>query len=190
MEELESLSHLLDKPADYRKTLGEYVRSAENDLRSLEEELARDRLLGQQTSPKQQLHQEHRQHLSLLAGLERTSAEEFSNLIAEARRHADELFGQASGQPAALVAQAVDYRWTRELAEQSRATAFSRELLAYEASPNLYMMDRWLDVWDQVLPTLPKYVLGVDRQKVEIWLNWERTGGVMEGALPSTPPGK
>jgi regulator of protease activity HflC (stomatin/prohibitin superfamily) len=192
LEELESLFHLLDKPADYpyQKALAEYVRLAENDLDSLEAELARERLLGQPTSPKQQLHQDHLRHLSLLRALERTTAEDISTLIAEARRHADELFAQAVGKPAALVAQAVDYRWTRELAEQSRATAFGRELLAYEASPNLYMLDRWLDVWDQVLPAIPKYVLGVDRQKVEVWLNLERTAGVMEGAMSSTPPGK
>jgi len=48
------------------------------------------------------------------------------------------------------------------------------------------MLDRWLDVWDEVLPDLTKYVLGVDREKIEVWLNWERIPGVMEGALPET----
>jgi regulator of protease activity HflC (stomatin/prohibitin superfamily) len=187
LEELEGLSHLRDKPADYQKTLGEDIRLAENDLSSLDEELARDRLLGQQISSKLQLRQDHQEHLLLLRRLEKWTDVDYSALIADARRRADELFDQASGQPAALVAQAVDYRWTRELAEQSRATAFSRELLAYQASPNIYMLDRWLDVWDQVLPGITKYVLGVDREKIEIWLNLERTPGVLEGSLPITP---
>ena len=43
------------------------------------------------------------------------------------------------------------------------------------------MLDRWLNVWDEVLPNVNKYVLGVDRNKVEIWLNWERETDLMSG---------
>ena len=184
LEELEALSHLRDKPDDYARALAEYVGVAENDAASLDAELARERLLGQQAPAKQQLRQDHAAHLALLQDLQKSSEPDYPSLTAAARAHADELFDEASGQPAALVAQAVSYRWTRELAEQSRAAAFSRELLAYQASPNIYMLDRWLDVWDEVLPDITKYVLGVDRNKIEVWLNWERTPGVMEGALP------
>ena len=186
LEELEALSHLRDKADDYDRALAEYTRGAANDLASLDEELARERLLGQQSPAKQQLRQDHQEHLELLRGLAGNGKADYAALIATARSRADALFDQASGQPAALVAQATDYRWTREMAEKSRAGAFARELLAYQASPNIYMLDRWLDVWDEVLPDLTKYVLGVDRQKIEVWLNWERTPGVMEGALPET----
>ncbi len=186
LEELEALSHLQDKPEDYRRTLTEYIAVAANDVASLDEELARERLLGQQVPAKQQLRQDHQEHLELLRGLVGQEQADYPGLIAAARSHADGLFDQASGQPAALVAQAVDYRWTREMGEQSRAAAFARELLAYEASPNIYMLDRWLDVWDQVLPDITKYVLGVQREKIEVWLNWERVPSVMEGALGET----
>jgi hypothetical protein len=65
----------------------------------------------------------------------------------------------------------------------ARAQAFERTVLAYQASPNIYMMDRWLSVWDEVLPGIRKYVIGVDRDKLEIWLNWERETEMLEGAF-------
>ena len=188
LEELEALEHLQGKTDDYTRALAEYTQGAANDLASLDEELARERLLGQQVPAKQQLRREHQEHLALLQGLARDADKvDYSPLVAAARSRADTLFNQASGEPASLVAQAVNYRWTRAMAEQSRAAAFARELLAYQASPHIYMLDRWLDVWDEVLPDITKYVLGADRQKIEIWLNWERTPGVLEGALPQTP---
>ena len=45
------------------------------------------------------------------------------------------------------------------------------------------VVDRWLDVWDKVLPDITKYVIGVDPDKVEIWLNLEQGADTIESTL-------
>jgi hypothetical protein len=102
--------------------------------------------------------------------------------IMDAQDRADSLFSRTVGRPAQMVAQAEGYRAARETTEMARARAFDSHVLAYEASPGVYMMDRWLDVWDEVLPGTRKYVIGMDRDQLEIWLNWERQTDVLESA--------
>jgi len=72
------------------------------------------------------------------------------------------------------------YKAQRELTEMARAQAFDRRLLAYQASPTMYMTDRWLDVWDQVLPGITKYVISVDSKDLEVRFNWQRQIEAME----------
>ena len=103
--------------------------------------------------------------------------------MASARKAADREFKKAAGRPAALVAQAKALRWTTELTERARYEAIQRERLAWDANKYVYMMDRWLDVWDEILPPKLKYVLGVERDRVEIWLDSERKEAVMEGVF-------
>jgi regulator of protease activity HflC (stomatin/prohibitin superfamily) len=183
-EELETLLHLQDGGQEFDKALEEYVRSANRDCQSLKEEIQRERLLGESAGAKDELLKANLQHLATLASLaDPAMRRKLPELLESSRRAASELFDQATGQPAAIVAQAGAYRWTKELTEQSRAEAFHKELLAYQASPRIYMLDRWLDVWDQVLPRITKYVLGVDAKKIELWLNLEREAGVMEGSF-------
>jgi len=127
------------------------------------------------------LREKHQAYLEVLAQIQQApEGFDFSGHIAESRRDADELLLGAVGKPAVLLAEASAYRWSVELAERGRAEAFSRELTAFRASPNIYMLDRWLDVWDEVLPGMQKYVLGVDRDRIEIWLNLERGPGAVE----------
>ena len=192
-EELEALQHLQTTPAEFDRTLEEYVGAARGDCQSLKEQIDRERLLGQSAGVKVELLEAHKQHLATLSSLKDSQRRrELPELLESSRKTASALFDQAAGQPAAMVAQAASYRWTKELTERSRAEAFQRELLAYQASPRIYMLDRWLDVWDQVLPRITKYVLGVERSKIEVWLNWEREPGVMEGAFEGeqSSPGK
>ena len=60
------------------------------------------------------------------------------------------------------------------MAERTRLQSFTRGRLPYEASPELYKLDLWLDVWDEILPDKHKYVLGVDRKKVEVRLDLQK----------------
>ncbi len=183
-EELEALGHLPANPAEFQRALEEYLRAANGDCRSLEEEIQRERLLGAAAGAKDQLLEAQIAHLALLTSLNDPQRRgELPAMQETARATASDLFDQAAGTPASLVAQASSYRWARELVERSRAESFAREMTAYQASPRIFMLDRWLDVWDQVLPKTTKYVLGVDRRKIEIWLNWEREAAVMEGAF-------
>ncbi|GAF88144.1 unnamed protein product, partial [marine sediment metagenome] len=66
-------------------------------------------------------------------------------------------------------------------AERARYESFRREQQAYRACPQVYCFDRQMDVWDEVLPDIRKYVLGVDPEKIELWVNVERGAEVMAG---------
>ncbi|MHC4562858.1 MAG: SPFH domain-containing protein [Planctomycetota bacterium] len=96
------------------------------------------------------------------------------DLIAEAEGEAEALFENCTGTFAKMVADAESHRWTKVLAEQGRSQLFPAQADAFEAGPRVFMLDRYLDVWDSVLPTLPKYVIGVDPQRVELRLNLEQ----------------
>lgn len=85
---------------------------------------------------------------------------------------ANYLLDHALGQPATLVAQAQAKRLSGELGERSKAETFQRNLMAYRACPKVYLTDRWLDVWDEVLPGMTKYLLAAERKNLEIWLDW------------------
>jgi len=108
---------------------------------------------------------------------------DYTEALAEYDRQVAELFGRTAGRAAVLLVRAQADRWHRELSERGRWEAFRRELLAYQASPQVYTFDRWMDAWDQVLPGATKYVLGVDSDRVELRMNWERQRSAMEGAF-------
>ena len=38
-------------------------------------------------------------------------------------------------------------------------------------APGFYMLDRYLDVYDRLVPDLPKYVLGVPPSKIDVRLD-------------------
>ncbi len=190
LEEMESLRLLRDRPEQLKDMLADYIQQARNELDRLEAELAREQLLGRTTADKRELRDDHLKHVELLVGLREAGAgADLPPLVAKAMQRANSLFDQAAGEPAKLIAQAKTYRWDKEMTERARAESFSRMLLAYDASPRIYMLDRWLDVWDEVLPGIRKYVLGIDRDKIEVWLNWEQGQGVMEGAFTPAPAG-
>ncbi len=192
LEAMENLAGLAVDAAAMRRDLGGYRRSIEENLRMLREELGREALLGKlaggEGGGKAHLAGECERQIELLKRLETSpSSADLKAEVERARKRADELFARAAGEPAAQVAAAKAYRWTREMDERTRAEAFEKELLAWKASPRLYRLDRWLSVWDKVLPDATKYVLGVPRERVELWLNWENGQGArMEGVMESS----
>lgn len=112
------------------------------------------------------------QQLQKIKGAPQNS--DFAALIADANDKVDALFRNTAGTPAQLVANAEAQRWDIEMRERARAEAFEREEMAYLASPNIYVLDRWLDVWDESLPNITKYVMGVDRDRVQLWMNLQQ----------------
>ncbi len=192
LEQLESLATLESRPHEFERQMDLYIQGAQDDIEALDAEIQRDRLLGrggegQDPTARQGLRGAHRRHLEQLKRIAKShkggGGVDLGLAIAQARGETDVVFDKAGGRPAALVAEAEAYRWEKELRERARADAFGRELLAYNASPGIYMLDRWLDVWDEVLPGVTKYVLGVDRDRIEIWLNVETDVTGIEGTL-------
>jgi len=184
---LEELERLADNPGQAAAALVEYIRRSEDDVATLRREIEQERLMGlarkgEDRTSKQQLLQEHSRHLALLRRIQANlPALNLSEDIAAARRRAEEQFAEAVGEPAKVVAQAEAARIDKEITEAANARAFQRNLLAYQASPNMYMMDRWLDVWDEVLPGITKYVVATDKDQIEFWLNWESQTEILEG---------
>ena len=177
-------THSARRPVDYPAALRAYVPQVDQDVRALLDELLRDGFLealgGPGGTAKQRLAARHVQRLlQLLEVRAKREKFDFGAALAAANLRADALFARAVGEPAQKVAEANSDRLRYEMGERARAEAFRKELLAYRANPELYAYDRWLDVWDEVLPGMVKYVLGVDRDRIEIRMNWERQRTVL-----------
>jgi len=173
---------------DFPASLTRYLPQADEGTGQLLRELladgSLDGLSGSGGTPKQRLARRYALHLlELLEIRSRADQFDFATRTRAARDRADTLFDRATGEPARKIAEANAYRVKREMAERAKAEAFRRELLAYRASPRMYVFDRWLDVWDEVLPNVTKYVVGVDPNRVEVWMNWERETRGLKGAF-------
>jgi len=205
LRELRSLKELQPggrgEGAQYRARLEECLRMARSDRKQIEEQWQRDRRRGIQVDKAtatvtlkpdgkkiypDNLYGDCLEYIDLLNEIRSASAakKHFDVIaqIASADLLADKWLQKTTGEPAALLARARAFRWKQELTERARAVAFQREILAYRACPEVYMLDRYLEVWDEILPGMTKHILGVDQKKLELWLNWETQPGLMEGA--------
>ncbi len=191
LEELGDLKELHKDRVDFTRQIEQFIAMARNELKNLDEEIVWEKLLGKilegEAAPTVVLRGEYAAHLAslegLLADVKAGKAIDFAVLIADAGKVADERFKYVLGEPAKLVAEAASDRIAKELAERGLVRAFVQELPAYNACPQIYMLDRYLDVWDKVLPRTTKYVLLADRDGIEIRLNWERQAGEVSGVI-------
>ena len=173
--------------AGYARLLRDRMAGLDNELRALIEQIVDWPMLDELASggaPKQRLAARQAGNLlELLAILKEGTKFDFAPALASAHSQADAMFARAAGDPARLVAEAGAYKLRTEMAERTRAERFQRELDAWKASPNMYVLDRRLDVWDEVLPGMIKYVIGVDPDKIEVWMNWERESRGLDSAF-------
>jgi regulator of protease activity HflC (stomatin/prohibitin superfamily) len=178
----------LMSPAQRREALDRQLAALDHENAQLREQIDLEKRLGKEQSDDATgaaallaRHAAHREALERL----RDKPAELAAEIAASRaliEGAGGLFEQAAGSPARELAAAAAHRWKQELGAQEVVRTAQSEQECYEAAPELYMLDRRLDVYDQVLPNMVKYVLCVDPAKVQTWLNLERgAGGVMPG---------
>jgi len=188
LDELDELNRVRGRPDVFNETLRRYVHSAQESIDKLNEEVAQQRLMGklsaERLTDKEQLRDAYAQYLALLGKLRPDGG--MAEAVASAVDEADKLFGQAVGEPAAMVARAQAARWERELAGRAEWEALENRKLAFEANPLMYMWDRWLAVWDEAMPKMHKYILAVDRDRVEVWLDWHREPSALESAVEFT----
>ncbi|MCL2700536.1 MAG: SPFH domain-containing protein [Phycisphaerae bacterium] len=205
-QNLESLS--LSREANLAKQVDTYLKRALDDLATLREEIERDELSGKAytvarvaeeqaagesvdiadagdaLADKRLLREEYRQYIATLQALKADPASvDLAKALDDASRQANELFAKAQGEPARLLAEARADRWSRVMAERARAETFDRELAAFEAAPQLYVFDRWMDVMDQTLPDITKKIIAAPRHFYEVWYDQSRGAGAMQGAL-------
>jgi regulator of protease activity HflC (stomatin/prohibitin superfamily) len=135
----------------------------------------------------------HQRQQELLEGIRRKQEENqapgLDEMLAQTERRIYELFEEASGEPAELIATARAERRKLELTERTRAEAFKRRLTAWRASPYMYELDRRLEIIERLIPQLDlenKIVIGIDPEKVQVWSDRRQQGE----ALSEIPWGK
>ena len=191
IEELRSLERSVEAPADLKARLREASRAAASRLVVFEREIAEEKLLGlvrdDQMTTQQVLRDVTGKYVELLNRIKSAPATfDYAGEIASMDTRITELFDSTSGQAAVLAAQAEAGRWWQELTERGRYESFLREVQAFRASPQVYALDRKLDVLDATLPKIRKYIIGTDRDRVEIRLNWEQEAELMAGVYEET----
>lgn len=182
--ELEKLRNHSENRPELLKVLEEYTRRLGQNMKVIDKEIQRQKLLGKDVEDELAYRGNLESYMKILKAI-RSGSDKFyfAREISKARQRADMLLSWATGQPARDIAEAVSYRWERELSARARFESFGREMLAYRACPEVYGMDRILAIVDEVLPKISKYVLGADPNKIQLWLNLEQQSDIMQGAF-------
>ncbi len=188
LSELEQLRDLARDRQELLDQLDRYIPAAREGVRFYENEVERERRQGkverQMRTSNEVVLEAHREHLKTLKTLreqiDQGQSVDLEERAEKARAETMALLASATGEASEMINEAIAYRWSRELVERSRAQAFESEYQAYQASPHMYMLDRYLDVLDEVLPRIKKYVIGFDRENMEVRLDLQEKGGMME----------
>ena len=193
-EKLPSLPSPAEKPKQFASAIEEHIRIAKKQVTELRTEIQQDISRGK-TSPTNAEADDSLQtvlndYQAYIKRLERLKAEPDKTLAAklvqsfaaEAKNVAeDRLTNLKTGSASVMIAKAFADRWSLELAEREKAESFATQAMLFEASPRIYMLDLWLDTWDQILTGKHKNVIGLDPDRIEHWLKWEGQTGVMPG---------
>ena len=98
----------------------------------------------------------------------KSSVETSLKLMHELETQVSHLIEEGNGYAAAQIRTARVRRWTTLMGTWSRASRVSGQNLAYEASPNLYMQRMYMSVLARKLPSIKKYVIGIDPERLDI----------------------
>ncbi|MBS3820735.1 MAG: hypothetical protein KGY81_03115 [Phycisphaerae bacterium] len=163
----------------YALSASEAIREANQQVDALSKEIRRERLLGRtDVDLRAQIHlwEGYQRFLKNLQAAKAKPAEaDLQAKIEGAEEDVQKLFDRLEGEPATLIAEAEATSWARVLREQTALQAYQRKLKPFLASPQAYKFDRYMDVMEAHLPGMLKYVLGLDRDRVELRLNLEQT---------------
>lgn len=188
-EIFEELSKIKAEKGSFDKATEDFVRQTKDQVSALELEIYREKLLGKKESDMRnsmRLRDGYRNFLDQLqlAQKQRDSFD-YTATIQIATRRIDALFAKLEGAPARLIAEAQADRWKKQLRAQTALETYRRMLLPFNESPRVYMFDRYMDVLDETLPGMKKYVIGVDRKLLEVRLNLEQQRSVIGEGLDS-----
>ncbi len=179
--ELTSLlnSQANNQPAAFAEKLDAMIKLVDKHMAVLNSDLAQDDLLGgaadESAEDTKEVLAAMVEYRLLLEGIASNDGEpDLAAMIDQAEDEAEKFLDRARGQAAVTIAQASIGRWKRESQYYSRASTFPAQLAVYRASPDLYALDLYMDVWDRVLPGAVKYVVGFDPDRLEPRLDLER----------------
>lgn len=188
LQELERLANLRRTGGDLAGRVAEVILRTKDQIERLKKEIELERRLGKisktSRTAAQRLLERQETFLQLLERIQ-ADAKQFllSDDLAKARKAAEGLFEGIQGQAAVTISQARAYQWKKEFRERARAETFPVQMLGLRAAPSLYQLDKYLDVLTQGMKEQRKYILGLDRKRVEVWLNLEQPPGSI-GDIP------
>ena len=182
LQELEQLQKVRADRKAFSADLDGFIGTWRESIEVLAEQRKREKLLGRGRGGEKtrtvRLLQACRAHLRALqqvrAEMEKGSPPDLTSRIAPVRDEADRLFSETAGTAAAMVEKAGAVRWRKELGEAGRYEWFTTYLRLYNANREVFLLHKWLEIWDEVLPRATKYVLGVDRNLIEVRWNLQR----------------
>jgi len=196
LHDWEDIANPTRSPAERLRVIDAAIRVADNEIRKLQEEIDLERNLGRLSAegasiPSQLLAACEAHKKNLQAARADLAKFDVSAAVAAARQAVQGRAAGIGGQAAIEIARARAERWRTAFTERSRASAFPARLEAWKASPAVYERERQLDVLKEVLAKPRKYVLGIDRNRVELRLNLEQAqpafGGIPLGKNQPKP---
>jgi membrane protease subunit HflK len=176
-EVLDELQKFHTNAAKFTSAVNDAVDQAAGQVGVLDDEIHREELLGKKKSDLETRINLKKAYESLLAELQSAKNNretfDYAKTLADAQEDVETRFDELEGEPAKLIAQARAYRWDRELSETTRLELYRQQLLPFQTAPTVYRFSRYMDVLDETLPNTMKYVIGVNRDLLELRLNLE-----------------
>jgi regulator of protease activity HflC (stomatin/prohibitin superfamily) len=168
-------------PKAFEALLRQSVADVDIDLNQYQPQLAQAKLMGRvdEADLWQTLYDANMAYRQLLEALRADRAGQADTLAraaAQAEQETERRLSEATAKVATKIAEARAFRWQKEIREGALAMEFARESLPYRnpAIRKVYLADRLYGTWEKVLPRARKYVIGVDPDRIESWLNYER----------------
>jgi len=87
----------------------------------------------------------------------------------------------AQGEVARLMSEARADSWQERFRGQASVIEAREAMVPYSYCPQLYRFDRQAEIWEEYLPDMQKYVLGLDTRNTELRLNLEKENELLEG---------
>ncbi len=102
-----------------------------------------------------------------------SAREEKHTAILEAEKNAIGKEADAKAQAYEIVARAQAYRYDRQQVSEAEAARFNKQLLAYQASPAIFMLRSYLDMLEEQTAGIRKYIVATEKGEETIILNLE-----------------
>ncbi len=185
LQELQTMVNARRSGGDVSASVKKAIDRAGNKIADLEKQIHTEMLLGRhkpdESTAAQELLERQKKYLALLGKIQSDPGGfDLARQVANAREEVDKLFKDIRGAAAVTIARARADRWKTEFRERARAKTFSAHLLGLQAAPSLYRLDKYLNVLTEGLQKRRKYILGIDRDKIEVWLNLEENPGLSD----------
>ena len=181
------LSKIKNDPPAFARAIDGFLRRTTGQISALELEIRREKLLGKKEADMPNLtmlRDGYQQFLTRLKLAKKQGPKfDYAQAVAKASKRVDALFARLEGTPAKLIADAQAYRWKRQLREQTALETYQRMLLPFGQAPRVYMFDRYMDVLDETLPGMKKYVIGIDRKLLDLRMDMKQHRSVISQGL-------